>query len=428
MIEEVLEWKEQLVEDLVYYQAQQREQLERQLRVNRIGEILEEGSAMGKFLCADMASEQFERLDEVVAMKAELRTLVSQIRDYDQYLLDHASEQEYYEGLKKKDLKLLSTAQIDGSKKATYAIAYFLAIKNDFEGAIERLRQLYEETQDAYAALRLAEIFEFRVIQHMGQAESMLFAKEAIKWYQIAASDGQSMKLYCAESIERLEHVSELQEDHKKQRKTSRAKGKRLSWGSRLVPVILCVAFLAIAAWQAVIVVTQQLRYTGDGSIMATKKLDRETVLPDQVFFLPAAGSANDISHLGREGIYTLNFPENQTVIAPGLYSDMKQVSALTIPEGVIKIGAGAFAGCDRLEQLTLPTTLRYIEEGAFEGCTSLSTVDASATQLTHIGSRAFAECSSLKKISLPLTCVTEEDSFVACRKRFQIDYPAAEK
>ena len=428
MIEKVLEWKEQFVEDLVKYQEMEREQFRKKLRMNEIEEILEEGSAMGKFLYGDMAEEQFEQLEEIVSMKTELRELRQEIQKYDRYFLEHACEREYYTGLKKKDLKMLSTAQIDGSKKATYAIAYFLAKKNDFEGAIERLKQLYDDTQDPYAALRLAEIFEFRVIQHMGKPESDIFAKEAMKWYQAASADGQSMTLYCSESLERLQHVSEIQDDHKKQRRSSKAKGQRLSWGNRLFPVALCIIFFVVTAWQVSIMITQKLRYTGDGNIVATQKLDNGTVLHDQVFFITLKGSSNDISKLGLEGIYTLNFPENEAVIASNLYQNMKQVSSLTIPEGVVKIEAGAFKGCERLENLVLPTTLQYIEEGAFEGCISLKSVDGSKTKLKHISSNAFAGCQNLKEISLPVTCIVESDSFVDCKKNFRIDYPVTEQ
>ena len=89
----------------------------------------------------------------------------------------------------------------------------------------------------------------------------------------------------------------------------------------------------------------------------------------------------------------------------------------------VTSIGTYAFSRCTALKTVSLPATLKTLNNYAFNGCSKLTAVkNLNKTRITTVKKGAFYGCAALKSVTLPNTCKTiGEDAFWDCKKLSKI-------
>ena len=130
------------------------------------------------------------------------------------------------------------------------------------------------------------------------------------------------------------------------------------------------------------------------------------------------------IGHTWKDGVGTLYFNEDITVVRDDAFHNCSSLTSVTIPDSVTSIGDRAFAYCDSLTSVTIGNGVTSIGYSAFYDCSSLTsiTISDSVTSIgnyafygchsltsvtigngvTWIGDRAFRDCSSLTSITIP--------------------------
>jgi len=114
---------------------------------------------------------------------------------------------------------------------------------------------------------------------------------------------------------------------------------------------------------------------------------------------------------------------------------------AITLPSvdgatTITMISASAFTGNTSITAITIPSTYTTIEDGtgsnnigngAFSACTSLTSINASASNLTNIGNFACNNCSELTSFSFPNTLTSiGVAAFNACVKLNNVSFPSS--
>lgn len=79
------------------------------------------------------------------------------------------------------------------------------------------------------------------------------------------------------------------------------------------------------------------------------------------------AGNGILLAYNGDES--TVNIPEGIRIIAPGVFANRPDITAVVLPDSLIKICEGAFENCTRLKQISGGTNVTDIEDRAFYGC-----------------------------------------------------------
>ena len=107
------------------------------------------------------------------------------------------------------------------------------------------------------------------------------------------------------------------------------------------------------------------------------------------------------IGHTWKDGVGTLYFNEDITVVRDDAFAYCSSLTSITIPDSVTSIGERAFYGCSSLTSITIPDSVTSIGEWAFYGCSSLTSITI-PDSVTSIGSYAFYNCSSLTSVTIP--------------------------
>ena len=107
------------------------------------------------------------------------------------------------------------------------------------------------------------------------------------------------------------------------------------------------------------------------------------------------------IGHTWKDGVGTLYFNEDITVVRDDAFAYCSSLTSITIPDSVTSIGERAFYGCSSLTSITIPDSVTSIGERAFYGCSSLTSITI-PDSVTSIGEWAFYGCSSLTSITIP--------------------------
>ena len=125
--------------------------------------------------------------------------------------------------------------------------------------------------------------------------------------------------------------------------------------------------------------------------------------------------NAELIGHTWKDGVGTLYFNKDITVVRNWAFSGCDSLTSITIPESVTTIGYGAFQGCSSLTSITIPESVTSIGVYAFSSCSSLTCITI-PDSVTSIGDRAFSNCSSLTSITIPESVTTiGEGAFRNC-------------
>ena len=107
------------------------------------------------------------------------------------------------------------------------------------------------------------------------------------------------------------------------------------------------------------------------------------------------------IGHTWKDGVGTLYFNEDITVVRDDAFAYCSSLTSITIPDSVTSIGERAFYGCSSLTSITIPDSVTSIGEWAFYGCSSLTSITI-PNGVASIGNYTFWDCSSLTSITIP--------------------------
>ena len=107
------------------------------------------------------------------------------------------------------------------------------------------------------------------------------------------------------------------------------------------------------------------------------------------------------IGHTWKDGVGTLYFNEDITVVRDWAFSSCDSLTSITIPDSVTSIEEYAFYYCSSLTSVTIGNGVTSIGRGAFAGCSSLTSITIPES-VTSIGGFAFNGCSSLTSITIP--------------------------
>ena len=126
------------------------------------------------------------------------------------------------------------------------------------------------------------------------------------------------------------------------------------------------------------------------------------------------------IGHTWKDGVGTLYFNEDITVVRDWAFSSCDSLTSITIPDSVTSIGEYAFYYCSSLTSVTIGNGVTSIGRGAFSNCSSLTSITIPES-VTSIGGFAFNGCSSLTSITIPES-VTKigEQAFSRCDSMYE--------
>lgn len=410
MSEGLKTWKEQMLDELRKYQEKEAVQTEKLIRMSEIEGLLEEGSAMWRFLFEGTDEQDFELKENVKELKEEYRRLKLETEQYNRYYLENNLEKDYFEGLKKQDVAALAEVEKEGFHKAEYALAYLLlCVKNNRKGE-EYLSKL-ANTGDAYAMLRMGEYYEYRAVHEIGKKSCANSIKECKKWYTKAQSADSKMQSECSEGLERIKSVEVKNINHTKKINNSNLCLKIYKALNIAVPVAACFFLVLWALLQVPRYINAGAKYAVDGKIYE----DAGGQSQGKIFGIEPVMVDKEMTEL--------IIPDGTKVIPKEVYKDCTKLKSVVIPEGVVKIEEGAFSGCESLVDITFPSTLKAVENEAFSNCVSLKEIQAGNTALGKMASKAFYGCTKLKKVSLPVSCTPAEDSFLGCSNKLEITY-----
>ena len=102
------------------------------------------------------------------------------------------------------------------------------------------------------------------------------------------------------------------------------------------------------------------------------------------------------IGHTWKDGVGTLYFNEDITVVRDWAFSSCDSLTSITIPDSVTSIGSYAFYYCTSLTSVTIGDSVTSIGGSAFRSCDSLTSITI-PDSVTSIGNYAFSGCSGLK-------------------------------
>ena len=107
------------------------------------------------------------------------------------------------------------------------------------------------------------------------------------------------------------------------------------------------------------------------------------------------------IGHTWKDGVGTLYFNEDITVVRDDAFWKCSSLTSITIPESVTLIGECAFYGCSSLTSVTIPNSVTSIGKYAFSYCRGLTSINI-PDSVTSIGQAAFFNCDSLTSVTIP--------------------------
>ena len=107
------------------------------------------------------------------------------------------------------------------------------------------------------------------------------------------------------------------------------------------------------------------------------------------------------IGHTWKDGVGTLYFDEDITVVRDDAFWKCSSLTSITIPESVTLIGECAFYGCSSLTSVTIPNSVTSIGMYAFSYCRGLTSINI-PDSVTSIGQAAFFNCDSLTSVTIP--------------------------
>lgn len=95
-------------------------------------------------------------------------------------------------------------------------------------------------------------------------------------------------------------------------------------------------------------------------------------------------------------------------------FNGCEQLCEVAGSDKITAIERDAFRNCARLESISFGKKLEVLKDSVFPGCQSLTYVDMSACEITHIPERLFYGCSSLTEMLLP-DCIERIDDRGFC-------------
>ena len=153
------------------------------------------------------------------------------------------------------------------------------------------------------------------------------------------------------------------------------------------------------------------------------------------------------IGHTWKDGVGTLYFNEDITVVRDDAFNCCDSLTSITIPDSVTSIGRHAFDGCtgelivncnipnasssssgafynSKFTKVTIGDSVTSIGDWAFKDCSSLTSITI-PDSVTSIGDYAFSGCDSLTSITIPNSVTTIGDSaFKDCSNLTSITIP----
>lgn len=108
------------------------------------------------------------------------------------------------------------------------------------------------------------------------------------------------------------------------------------------------------------------------------------------------------IGHTWEDGVGTLYFNKDITVVRDDAFHNCSSLISVTIPDSVTSIGDNAFYYCTSLESITIPDNVTSIGRYAFSYCSSLTRVYCKATTPPTGGYYMFGNNASGRKIYVP--------------------------
>ena len=113
------------------------------------------------------------------------------------------------------------------------------------------------------------------------------------------------------------------------------------------------------------------------------------------------------IGHTWKDGVGTLYFNEDITVVRDDAFAYCSSLTSVTIPDSVTSIGDSAFSGCTLLTSVTIGNGVTSIGYCAFGFCYSLKEVYCKPTTPPTGDSSMFKYNASGRKIYVPSNSVS---------------------
>lgn len=150
----------------------------------------------------------------------------------------------------------------------------------------------------------------------------------------------------------------------------------------------------------------------------------KETTTPASAGLHTNAFNASIISHSFSEGVGTITFSNDVTIIGERAFGDCSDLTLINLPYSVTTIGRGAFQESG-LTTITFPNSVTTIGAWSFYDCFKLSSITF-GNSVTTIEEYAFFECVALTSITIPHSVTTiGERAFSFCKGLTSITFEA---
>ena len=113
-------------------------------------------------------------------------------------------------------------------------------------------------------------------------------------------------------------------------------------------------------------------------------------------------GNLTITNHTFENGIGTIEFNNDVTVIGTEAFYYCDSMTGIDLPNSITTIGEDAFKDCRSLTSITIPNSVTSIGEGAFEWCFNLVSVNNFPNSMTIIPRVIFNGCSKLSSFTIP--------------------------
>ena len=107
------------------------------------------------------------------------------------------------------------------------------------------------------------------------------------------------------------------------------------------------------------------------------------------------------VSHTFENGVGTIEFNDDVTIIGEFAFYQTYDLTSVTIPDSVTSIDRYAFMACTRLTSINIPSGVTSIGQAAFDNCSKLTSINI-PSGVTSIGTSAFGSCDSLTSVTIP--------------------------
>lgn len=127
---------------------------------------------------------------------------------------------------------------------------------------------------------------------------------------------------------------------------------------------------------------------------------DTEVQMPDTIEGLPVVAFTSQVFSNDRQ-LLAVTLPEAVTQIPDEAFRGCRNLERISLGSQITSVGRYAFCDCENLQAADLPDTVTSISDFAFHNCHMLE-MEALPAELTHVGESAFGNCGRITLRTLP--------------------------